>query len=199
MVDAVAALAGKGGAVLEVGPGQKPFRAATAFVDWQPWPQLADRPLHVLDINQEALPFADKSFDFVYCRHTLEDIYNPFWICREMSRVGKAGYVEAPSPLAECCRGVDGGSPRWRGYHHRYLIWVEQDTLVFIPKWPMLEHLSFGDTEAQMVAILNSHPMFWNSYYFWEGSLRYRLLENGRDYHITDDYGRRILQGSQDS
>jgi hypothetical protein len=200
MVGVAEALAAKGQAVLEIGPGQKPLRAATVFVDWQAWPQLAGRPLHVLDLNQEPLPFADKSFDFVYCRHTLEDLYNPFWVCREMSRVGKAGYVETPSPLAECGRGVDGGSPAWRGYHHhRYLIWVEHETLMLAPKYPILEHLSFGETEAQIVSILNSHPLFWNTYYFWEGVLCYRLLEHDKDYRIAVDYGKKIVQATHQS
>jgi hypothetical protein len=43
--------------------------------------------------------------------HMLEDMYNPFPICAEMSRVAKAGYVETPSPVAELCRGVDGDKP----------------------------------------------------------------------------------------
>jgi hypothetical protein len=91
MLSVAEGLAYKGRTVLEIGPGPKPFLPATAFVDWQTWPQLAGRNLHVLDINQEPLPFADKAVDFVYCRHTLEDLYNPFWVCREMARVGKAG------------------------------------------------------------------------------------------------------------
>src|SRR5437667_8989346 len=86
--------------VLEIGPGRDPFGAATEFVDWHAWPELKGKPTHVLDVNQDRLPFEDKAIDFVYCRHTLEDLYNPMWLCREMSRVAKAGYVETPSPVA---------------------------------------------------------------------------------------------------
>src|SRR4051812_47653316 len=77
--------------VLEVGPGKKPFSKATEFVDWRSFPELAGKPVHALNINQDTLPLADKCCDFVYCRHTLEDLYNPLLVCREMNRVGRAG------------------------------------------------------------------------------------------------------------
>jgi hypothetical protein len=200
MVEAVAALAATKGTVLEIGPGETPFSGASVFVDWQHWPGLQGRTTHVLDINQDRLPFADQSVDFVYCRHTLEDIYNPFAVCREMARVGRAGYIETPSPIAECCRGVDGGTPSWRGYHHhRYVIWVENGTLMFVPKYPMIEYLDFGTAEAQMVGVLNSHPMFWNTYFFWDGALPYLVRQHDQGFHIQPDYLPLLLKGAQAS
>jgi len=200
MVEAVAALAATKASVLEIGPGQTPFAAATAFVDWQDWPSLAGKSTSVLDINQDRLPFPDQSFDFIYCRHTLEDIYNPFWVCREMARVGRAGYIETPSPVAECCRGVDGGAPAWRGYHHhRYIIWVEDGALTFVAKYPFIEYLNFGEAEAQLVGVLNADPMFWNTYFFWDGSLPYRALQHDQGFRIAPDYQQVLLKAAQSS
>jgi hypothetical protein len=200
MVKVVESLTASKAKVLEVGPGQKPFPMATEYVDWQAWPSLQGKPVHALNINQDMLPLADKSFDFVYCRHTLEDLYNPFLMCREMGRVGRSGYIETPSPIAEACRGVDYKSPRWRGYHHhRYLIWVENDTLMFLPKYPLGEHVDFGNLENQLVDWLNAHPLYWNTYYFWEGTLRYRLLEHDKDFRILRDYSRLIVGAIQQS
>jgi hypothetical protein len=186
--------------ILEVGPGQKPFSAATEYVDWQTWPNLQGKMVHALNINQDVLPLADKSFDFVYCRQTLEDLYNPFLMCREMGRVGRAGYIETPSPIAEAGRGVDYQSPRWRGYHHhRYLIWVEDDTLMFLPKYPIVEHIDLGELEGRLAEWLNAHPLYWNTYYFWEGTLRYRVLEHDKDFRILKDYPQRIVAAIQQS
>ena len=194
MVDVVAKIASDKQSVLEVGPGHIPFGPATEFVDWREWPQLAGRPVHALNINQDRLPLADKSFDFVYCRHTVEDLYNPLQICREMDRVARGGYIETPSPIAECARRVDARSPLWRGYHHhRYLVWSEVDTLVFLPKYPVIEHINLGEIEPQLATWLNTHPLYWNTYFFWNGELRYRLLEHDQDFRITRNYGERIV------
>ncbi|BFM40631.1 hypothetical protein OLK001_25570 [Synechocystis sp. LKSZ1] len=62
--------------VLEIGPGHIPFSAATEFIDWQSYPShgSSKTKIHELDINIDPLPYEDKSLDFIYCRHVLEDI-----------------------------------------------------------------------------------------------------------------------------
>ena len=200
MVKVVEQLAASQRSVLEIGPGQKPFPAATEYVDWREFDELKGKPVHALNINQDTLPLADKSFDFVYCRHTLEDLYNPFLVCREMNRVAQAGYIETPSPIAEAARGVDYRSPPWRGYHHhRYLVWVENETLMFLPKYPVLEHIDLGEWEPRLIEALNSHPLFWNTYYFWEGKLKFRLLEHDKDFRILKDYPQRVMAAVEQS
>ena len=200
MVKKVEELAASKSTVLEIGPGQKPFARATEFVDWREFPELKGKRVHALNINQDHLPLADKSFEFVYCRHTLEDLYNPFLMCLEMDRVAKAGYIETPSPIAESARGVDYRSPPWRGYHHhRYFVWVENKTLMFLPKYPVIEHIDLGDWEPRLIELLNKHPLFWNTYYFWDGALSYRLLEHDKDFRITKDYPQRIIAAIEQS
>jgi Methyltransferase domain len=175
--------------VVEVGPGSMPFSRATEFIDWQLWPNLVDKRIHCLDLNKDSLPYADKSVDFIYCRHTLEDIYNPFWLCREMQRVAKAGYIETPSPLSEVCRGIDGGSPPWRGYvHHRYLVWEDEGTLNFLPKYPLIDYLDFGQEEAEIIDLLNTSPMYWNTHFLWDQSISFRQLEHDQSFKINTDY-----------
>src|ERR1700733_6220826 len=102
-----------------------------------------------LILYRDPLPFGDKAFDFAYCRHVLEDLYNPFLLCTEMARVAMAGYIQTPSPLAEVCRGVDGNSPSWRGYqHHRFLIWDRNGILCFLSKYPIIEYVQFANEAA---------------------------------------------------
>jgi hypothetical protein len=77
--------------VLELGPGLTPFSKATHFCGWDQGSQKIDSNQHtVCDFSIQKLPYADKEFDFIYCRHVLEDLYNPFLLVEEMSRVGKA-------------------------------------------------------------------------------------------------------------
>ena len=130
--------------VLEIGPGLVPFPRADVYVDIIDRPDIKPDQLVKLDVCSDPLPFEDKSFDFIYCRHVLEDLWNPFHLCAEMSRVGKMGYIETPSPIAELCCGVDGDGTKdvvYRGYHHhRWFIWRRGVELVFMPKWPLVEH-----------------------------------------------------------
>src|SRR5262245_49885274 len=54
-------------------------------------------------------PFTDKQIDFVICSHTLEDIRDPLFVCAEMIRIAKRGYIEVPSRLVESSRGIEPG------------------------------------------------------------------------------------------
>jgi len=164
----VASLVADGARVLEVGPGDIPFSKATDFVDHDP----QDERYVVCDIQDEPLPYADKSFDFVYCRHVVEDLTHPFLVLREMSRVGKAGYIETPSPLAETARGVDGGSPPWRGYHnHNWFVWSYDGILNFMRKAPMLEYIPFNEDAIETT--LKNNPLGWNTYFLWSDEIKY--------------------------
>lgn len=186
VIDWVSACISSGARVLEIGPGLTRFPRATHFVDWAPGENVVS-----CDLNRDDLPFADREFDFVYCRHVLEDLYDPFHVCEEMSRVARAGYVETPSPLAEVCRGIDGGSPPWRGYqHHRYFVWDDAGVLHFMSKYPLIEHVAFGG-EASMEAALRAQPMLWNTYFMWQGRIEWEHLQLDVDFRMPD-YARRV-------
>lgn len=180
-----------GAKVLDVGPGHAPFARADASVDFQDAP--AAKNLTKCDFAVEALPFSDKSFDVVYCRHVLEDLYNPFHLIAEMSRVGKAGYIETPSPFAELTRGVDGGSPPWRGYHHhRWIIWSRQlsealraDELCFVSKFPMIEHDPRLD---DLEPLLRASARRWNTYHLWIDRVFVRHHQNPLDFRMPEGY-----------
>lgn len=75
--------------------------------------------------DHEPWPFGDDQFDFVVCAQTLEDVRDPIWTCREIARVGRAGYIEVPSRLVEQTWNVQGD---WVGYgHHHWLIDIDAD------------------------------------------------------------------------
>lgn len=187
--------------VLEIGPGDLPFARATHFVDF------VDRDIAAgptCDLSCEPLPFPDKSFDFIYCRHVLEDMYNPFLLCREMERVGRAGYIETPSPIAEMCRGVDGGSPYYRGYHHhRYMVWKHFNDLCFLAKYPIVEYIPIVGylalDEQSIVARLRSNSRYWNTYCMWSDRINVRHIQNTLDYDLPRDYPRVVHEAMQQS
>jgi predicted SAM-dependent methyltransferase len=76
----------QGKKVLELGPGNIPFKNATEFVGWEHGVQPIDKKENhkVCDFNHHPLPYKDKEFDFVYCSHVLEDLIYPFRVMEEM-------------------------------------------------------------------------------------------------------------------
>ncbi len=81
-------------------------------------------------------PFEDDHFDFAVCTFTLEDLRDPVWVCEEMSRIAKAGYIEVPSLLDELTWSnpePSGGS--WLGHdHHLWFCTLDRGELVFLKK-----------------------------------------------------------------
>jgi len=138
-----------GASVVDVGGGASPFPRADHVIDALPFDEagagsdrschrLLDAPVRYsrerwtrLDVcDRRPWPFADKSFDFAVCSHLLEDVRDPIWVCSELRRIARAGYIEVPSRVEEQSKGVE--NPRHAGYcHHRWLITGHADGLVF--------------------------------------------------------------------
>lgn len=124
--------------VLDVGGWAKPLPRADAVLDLLPY---ATRGLYGAEddtperfsaaswvqrdiCDHEPWPFADGAFDVAVCSHTLEDIRDPVWVCHELSRVARAGYVEVPAPVEELTWGVHGPWVGWT--HHHWITEREQ-------------------------------------------------------------------------
>jgi hypothetical protein len=172
-----------------LGPGQNPFPGATVRID------IENREGMVVDLVMDVdggacgpWPFGDDEFVGGYARHVFEDLSEPSCALREMMRVCRKGYVETPSVQAECSRGVDGGETNGRGYnHHHWLVWVdlESNTLVLMPKILVLNLVCEFKNEMDTVRILESDPIAWNSYYFWDKNdpklqPRFRIVRDHR-------------------
>jgi hypothetical protein len=142
--------------VLDVGGWYQPFNLATHVIDLCPY---ESRRVHdaldpedgerfsadtwvVHDVCNAPWPFLDKSFDFVVCSHLLEDVRDPIAVCRELCRVGNAGYIETPSRVREIyskerwslLRLLAGKVPEIGFYHHRWLVEREGTHLYFTAK-----------------------------------------------------------------
>lgn len=132
--------------VLDIGGWGRPFPRADWVIDLMPYetrgmygyethnPERFTRDTWIQrDLcSREPFPFDDGSIDFVVCSHTLEDIRDPIWVCSEMQRVARAGYIETPSRLEEQAYGVQGP---WVGWgHHRWLVEEREGSLDFVFK-----------------------------------------------------------------
>ena len=86
---------------------------------------------------REPWPLADRSIDFAICSHTLEDVRDPIWVCSELVRVARAGYIEVPSRAAEQSRGWERADIAGL-FHHRWLIDIDGPQISFLMKYHLL-------------------------------------------------------------
>ncbi|MBW3665152.1 MAG: class I SAM-dependent methyltransferase [Actinobacteria bacterium] len=158
-VDRILHIAGDDDRVLDVGGWARPFSRADWVIDLLPFETRgmygwdgerrserfsADSWIQRDICHRDPWPFEDQQFDFAVCSHTLEDVRDPLWVCSELTRVARAGYIETPSRLEEQTYGVHGPWVGWS--HHRWL--VEEDGrggLVFVLK----PHVLHGRPTAQ--------------------------------------------------
>ena len=187
--------------ILEIGPGVEQFPLATTFIGCN---EKIKNYIEV-DIDVDKIPATDKSFDFIYSRHTMEDIQNPDFAIKEIIRCTNAGYIETPSPLVEVMKGVDANenSSKYSGYiHHRYIVWsdIEKGEIYFLAKNSIIldNYILYNDKELIKICnILNNYPVYWNNYFIWSGKEpKIIMYKNGVNYglknNMVEDYIRLV-------
>jgi hypothetical protein len=174
--------------VLDIGGWARPFNRADFVIDAEPYETrgyygpglpaqggIEERFTRLTwyrrDICDRArFPFGDKSIDFVTCSHVLEDVRDPLWVCSEMIRVSKRGYIEVPSRVAESCRGVEPNQVGWS--HHRWLVDLQPGAISFLMKYHMIHssrRFSFPARYGRRLA-----PAERVAWMFWDGDFKYR-------------------------
>jgi len=118
--------------VLDVGGGQNPFHRANVVVDLLPEDdsqrsgalEVGDR--FFVQASGENLPFVNASFDYIWSNHTVEHSEDPKVFCKELSRVGKRGYLGAPSEIYEVL---------WHGHpYHNWILNLRYGKLIAVKK-----------------------------------------------------------------
>jgi SAM-dependent methyltransferase len=97
---------------LDIACGHKPFPKADVLCDLNVKP-VPDRSMHQLVTDGKPfvlcscyqLPFKDQAFEFVTSYYLIEHINSPQALYRELRRVSKHGYIQAPSWISELMYG----------------------------------------------------------------------------------------------
>lgn len=140
--------------------------------------------------------FRDKEFDFSICSHTLEDIRDPLFVCSQLIRVSKGGYLEIPSAFRETCKANSGDLAA--GYeHHRWIVDVDDaGRLVFTAKLGWANDFDPGGHRAR-AALRDLRFGFlsvtWHeSFSYYERMPKGAILETENLFHFYDtfDYGK---------
>ncbi len=180
---------------MDVGGGCRPFERADWVIDLLPYEERSNYGEEVVSAEHERFslatwvqrdicehepwPFADDQFDFVFCSHTLEDIRDPIWVCGELKRVAKAGYIEVPSRLWEQSHGFEGP---WTGWdHHRWLCEVGDGRIDFTFKHHRLSGSPALYFPEGFVDTLD--PELLVDWLWWEESFDFaeRIIQSGQE------------------
>jgi hypothetical protein len=166
--------------VLEVGGGDSPSPRSDFLVDfalearerWGGKIKRDDRPLVLA--RGEALPFRDKSFDYVIAFHVLEHSEHPAAFLSELERVASAGYIETPSFWSECVRPFT---------FHRLEVAAITDAdgpMLMIRKKsapvcdPLLDK-AFNE-KLNQGAFVGIDPDAWVTRFYWKDRIRYTVV-----------------------
>ncbi len=169
--------------ILDVGGGDQTLKLATHVIDIQPFTttprfgfvgfnkdeiKIKEPNWIVHDICNYPWPFPDKYFDFVWCSQVLEDIRDPIGVCKEMSRIAKAGYVNCPHKMTELISPINMmfHSEKYNGFwHHRWLVTLKNNQLVFEQKTAFATVENW--TSDELVEIINTHSELSFVSLFW--------------------------------
>lgn len=158
--------------VLDVGGWGAPFNRADHVLDVMPfetrgpdghhgpaWEMFTARTWTQRDAcERRPWPFPDDHFDFAVCVATLEELRDPVWVCQELSRVARGGYVEVTTIESELAQ--DGA-----GAEHRWLCDLSGGELVFTAKPQAVHHDSSlrvpGKWREEMQTEDHVQGLFW--------------------------------------
>jgi hypothetical protein len=106
----------------------------------------------------------DKSFDFVNCTHTLEDLRDPKLVIDNLKRIARSGFIAVPNKHTELSH-IESNS--YLGYcHHRWIFSINNDVLYAYPK-TLVVNLAKDNgllkwVDSTKVGIDRELSFFWN-------------------------------------
>ena len=137
--------------------GESPERAGLAT-------KIPDQCKFILADVEEGIPLPDKSCDFVVASHILEHVDDPEAFCKELSRIGKAGYIETPGPWQEWINNKQV---------HKWIVSVEEEEIICRRK----QHFGtewFGSENCKVAGLiidLIEYNLFHQTCYAWTDSI----------------------------
>jgi predicted acetyltransferase len=163
--------------VLDVGSGGDPFPYATVLAEKflkETGHRAVEfksegRPVYSCDICD--MPFENKEFDYVVASHVLEHVDNPISACKELMRVGKAGYIESPTLMKDALLSWAKKS------QHKWHLLVQGNTVFFFEyddrklagiRSESFERLLFSTVYHPLQAAFNNNQDLFNAVLEWE-------------------------------
>jgi hypothetical protein len=159
--------------VLDLGSGADGVKVANTYADIE---NLKDNFPGKRFVQTEAstTPFEDKEFDFVFAIHIAEHVSDPFLFCSELTRIGKRGFIEVPTPFFDNLVVGNSNPPP-----HGHVWWITFDNIkkeiVFKQRYQIVQEMA---VPADTTFLL---PFFRDSMVtemYWENTIELRKDES---------------------
>jgi len=134
-------------------------------------------------------PFEDKEFDFVFALHLAEHIPDSAAFCAELTRIGKRGFIEVPTPFFDNFVVGNSNPPP-----HGHVSWVTFDNIkkeiVFKPRFQIVAEMAVPSDTTFLL------PFFRDSMIteiYWEDSIKFRIDEAIFSYTAGNSDPQRVI------
>jgi SAM-dependent methyltransferase len=183
-----------GDKVLDIGGGDRPFPFATHVIDpvknnnnpkYQGRDLQFKEGVQFFDMSCEDMSlFKDNEFDFIYSFHVLEHVENLEKAIKEISRVGKRGFIAVPSYEWEYLKSTTNDG-------HLWFLQYRNDVLYGRRREPEETDPKLGDyiwegvvwKIGELASYLESHECVgcrfaWEIRFFWEDRINFCIDED---------------------
>ena len=157
--------------IADVGYGHDPIQHGTYYIDRDTGisPDRPDgrhaarvpRDKMIMADVERGIPLPDKSCDFVVASHILEHMNDPAAFCRELERIGKAGYIETPGLIVELINNRP---------EHKWYVTKWRNTLYVI------RHTRIPYNIPKIFPVLVIMYLFRNTCLHWTGKIKVRVI-----------------------
>jgi SAM-dependent methyltransferase len=165
--------------VLDYGCSKAAFEYATHACDIVDYSSFyANKGISFL-VSDNLLPFHDSQFDFIFASHIAEHVNDPEEFCKQLMRVGRAGYIEVPSPLFDNLVYGNRNAHKW---------WVEfcDDTgrLIFSPRMNIINESISPKDNTQLYKYFRGSIV---TELYWEGSFEIEVRDRFIPHYSPDE------------
>jgi hypothetical protein len=116
---------------------------------------------------------------------------NPVFVCEQIQKIAKEGYIAVPSKYRELSR-FECGYKGYRGYiHHRWIFDIIDNVFVGFPK------INYLDSQPKFDQIANPSNECCDLNFFWKENIEFEYLNNnflGPDVRSVLKYYDKLLE-----
>lgn len=179
----------QGDKVLEIGPGATPHERSDVFLEktFDTEEELIAQSGHVGKLETDkpviyykgdTFPFKDNEFDYIICSHVLEHVDDIDCFLKEITRVGKSGYLEFPTIYYDYLHNIE---------EHQNMLLIEDNNILWCKKTetplPQLNNFTdfFRALQLNNYRFQKEINALWHHGMEWQSTIKHTQVSDWKD------------------